>query len=131
MIEIIEKQPAVDDFLKLRVVAGLSPRSREAAERGLPHSLYAVTAVSADKTVGMGRVIGDGGCNYEIVDIAVDPDYQGQGIGRQIMQSIMDFIHRDAPAGSFVSLIADEPAFYEKFGFQQAAGGSAAMYIRL
>jgi GNAT superfamily N-acetyltransferase len=33
----------------------------------------------------MGRVIGDGGTTFQIVDIAVDPDYQGQGYGRVIL----------------------------------------------
>ncbi|WP_373454357.1 hypothetical protein [Cereibacter changlensis] len=27
----------------------------------------------------MGRLIGDGGCFFQIVDIAVDPSHQGQG----------------------------------------------------
>lgn len=34
----------------------------------------------------MGRVIGDGGTTFQIVDIAVDPDYQGQGYGRVILE---------------------------------------------
>lgn len=33
-----------------------------------------------NRAVGMGRVIGDGGCFFQIVDIAVDPADQGQGL---------------------------------------------------
>lgn len=130
MINIVKSVPEVEDFLHLRVAAGLSPRSSEAAERGLPNSLFGVSAVAEGKTVGMGRVIGDGGCNYEIVDVAVDPDWQGVGIGKKIMRAIMDFLQQDAPDGSFISLIADEPEFYQKFGFQKASEGAAAMFIR-
>ena len=41
----------------------------------------------------MGRVIGDGGTTFQIVDIAVDPDYQGQGYGRVILEKIMEYIN--------------------------------------
>ncbi|WP_269969021.1 MULTISPECIES: hypothetical protein [unclassified Shewanella] len=36
------------------------------------------------QAVGMGRVVGDGTLNFEIVDIAVYPAYQGKIDGRQI-----------------------------------------------
>ncbi|WP_368736492.1 GNAT family N-acetyltransferase [Endozoicomonas sp. ONNA1] len=40
----------------------------------------------------MGRVIGDGVCNFEIVDVAVDPSYQGQGLGRKVMEYIDSYL---------------------------------------
>ena len=116
--EVLTRIPDVDSYLRLRKITGLSARSGKAAEIGLPNSLYAVIIKDQDKTIGMGRVVGDGGCNFEIVDIAVDPVYQGQGLGRIIMESILDYLDQNAPEGAYVSLIGDVPAMYEKFGFK-------------
>src|SRR6476469_1306324 len=87
-IEIVERFPGVDDYRRLRALAGMSPRTRQAAERGLPNTLYGVSLLRDGEVVGMGRIIGDGGCFYTVVDIAVAPDYQGQGHGRRIMDAL-------------------------------------------
>jgi len=114
--------PGVDDFLRLRRVAGLSERSREAATAGLPNSLFAITVYDANGVaVAMGRVVGDGGCNFEVVDIAVDPPCQGQGLGRLVMNHISRYLDANVPPGSYVCLIADTPWLYEKFGFDYCA----------
>ena len=33
----------------------------------------------------MGRVIGDGGLFFQVVDIAVEPAHQGRGLGKAIV----------------------------------------------
>ena len=67
-----------------------------------------------------GSVIGDGGCFFEIVDIAVLPEHQKKGLGHLIMQSLMNFIHANALPTAYVSLMADHgtPKFYERYGFE-------------
>lgn len=127
-VVIREEVPAVEDFLRLRVAAGMTGRSRQAAERGLPNSLYGVVGVVGGVTVGMGRVVGDGSCNFEIVDVAMDPAYQRRGIGRRLVQSIMDYLDRAAPAGSYISLIGDVPELYEPVGFRRTAPRSEGMH---
>ena len=47
---------------------------------------FNITIYEDQQLIGMGRVIGDGGTTFQIVDIAVDPDYQGQGYGRVILE---------------------------------------------
>ena len=132
-IELIEALPTVDEYRAMRVAAGLSAKSAEAAGRGLPNSLYAVCLRRDGRLVGMGRIIGDGGLNYEVVDIAVHPDYQGQGLGSRIMQALTDWLHANAPASSYVCLIADHgaPALYQKFGFEFTAPVSVGMAMRM
>lgn len=83
--------PAVKEYCALRVVAGLSPKTESAARRGLPGTLSAVCIRDGGQLIGMGRVIGDGGLNYEIVDMAVHPQYQRQGLGFRIMEALMDY----------------------------------------
>ncbi len=125
--------PSATEYMALRIAAGLSPKTAEAAERGLPNSLFAVCIRSASKLVGMGRVIGDGGCNFEIVDIAVHPDFQRQGLGSKIMESLMTYLRDNAPPSAYVCLIADEgaPALYQRFGFEFTAPSSVGMALKL
>ena len=122
-----EKAPSPDEFCALRVTAGLSAKSLEAAKIGLPNSLYGVSVRDGSVLIGMGRVIGDGACNFEVVDIAVDPGYQGQGLGRKIMNYIDDYLASVALEGSYVSMIADEPVFYEKLGYRLVSPASQGM----
>jgi len=127
MIEYLEQLPSTEDFLKIRR-ACLSEKTAEAARKGLPNSLYCVIATSQGMTIGMGRVVGDGGLNFEIVDIAVLPEYQGKGIGKRIMEHIMAFLEANAPESAYISLMADVPALYEKFGFKLSRPSVEGMY---
>ena len=99
---------------------GLSEKPADAARRALDNSLYSVCLVDGDDVVGIGRVIGDGGCFFEVVDIVVLPAYQGKGHGRLIMDAIAQYLDEAVPKGAFVSLIAGEGVsrFYERYGFR-------------
>ena len=58
-----------------------------------------------------------------------DNKYQKQGFGRIIMEHIMAYLDKEAPAGCYITLMADVPALYEKFGFALARPESEGMYI--
>ena len=76
--DLFDEVPSVDEYRRLREVAGLSPKSDAAAATALPNSWAAALVRTADGTaVGMGRVIGDGGCFFQVVDIAVRPSTSG------------------------------------------------------
>ncbi|EGR2797518.1 N-acetyltransferase [Vibrio navarrensis] len=122
-----EKVPSPQEFCEMRVKAGLSPKSLKAATIALPNSLYAISVRDGDLLVAMGRVVGDGACNFEIVDVAVDPKYQGQGLGRKVMEHIDNYLASVALEGSYVSMIADEPEFYEKLGYKLVSPSSQGM----
>jgi ribosomal protein S18 acetylase RimI-like enzyme len=125
--------PAIQEFQQLRLDCGLSSRSREAAALGLPNSLFATTIRSGDRLIAMGRVVGDGGCNFEIVDIAVHPQFQRQGIAGRVMDAIMTYLQDAAPDSAYVSLIADHhsPALYRKFGFKPTLPDSIGMALKI
>jgi ribosomal protein S18 acetylase RimI-like enzyme len=127
--ELLLETPAAEEYRRLRVTAGMSAKSAEAAARGLPNTIFAVCIRKAGELVGMGRVTGDGGLFYQINDIAVDPAHQGRGLGKAVVGRLVEHINSAAPSTAFVSLIADGEAhrLYAQYGFEPTAPASIGM----
>lgn len=66
----------------------------------------------------MGRVIGDGAIFLHVVDMAVRPERQGQGIGSRILRRMLERADACAP-DAYISLIADPAGqrLYRSYGF--------------
>jgi ribosomal protein S18 acetylase RimI-like enzyme len=128
---LVDGPPTVPGYLDLRARSGLSPRRSDQAEAAVRGSWAAVQVVHEESgaAVGMGRVLGDGGWYFHIVDMAVLPEHQRRGLGDAILTALLDRIRRDAPAGAYVNLLADPPGrrLYERHGFRATAPGSIGM----
>lgn len=132
--ELKDQVPSVNDYINIRLAAGLSRKSPEAATIGLKHGLFSVIVYADSTPVGIGRVIGDGGCFFEIVDIAVLPAHQKKGLGHLIMQRLMQYIHETALPTAYVSLMADHgtPEFYKRYGFEASLPPQkSGMWLRI
>lgn len=131
--QIVPETPGIEDYLHLRIAAGLSAKTREQAEKGLPNTWFGVSVLMSGEVVGMGRIIGDGGTAFQIVDIALEPAHHGKGLGKAIMAALMERLKTDAPAGAYVSLIADGDAkhLYAKYGFEPVMPASIGMAMWL
>jgi GNAT superfamily N-acetyltransferase len=129
---ILREVPSVETYRALRRGSGLSEKTTEAAERGLPRSLFGVQVLLEAKPIGMGRVVGDGGCFFQVVDIAVLKEHQGKGVGKTIMREIMNYLDMHVPESGYVSLIADGEAhkLYAQFGFVLTAPASVGMAFK-
>ena len=92
----------------------LSPRQLNCA---LKSSVFAITALDGEKEVGSARVVGDGGYQFFISDVIVRPEYQGQGIGREMLSRLMDKALSVADVTIEAQVYARE--FYEKLGFMR------------
>lgn len=130
---IVAQTPSVADYMRLRLAAGLSAKTEEQARLGLPNSWFGVLVVHDEHVVGMGRIIGDGGTAFQIVDVALEPAHHGKGVGKAIMQALMSHLEENAPAGAYVSLIADGDArhLYAKHGFEPVMPHSVGMAKRI
>jgi ribosomal protein S18 acetylase RimI-like enzyme len=126
--------PSVENYIAIRVAAGLSRKSEEAAKTGLQNSLFSVVAYSGETPIGLGRVIGDGGCFFQVTDIAVLPSHQRKGVGNMIMLAVMEYLYANAPKTAYVSLMADHgtPLFYRRYGFAVSElPKSSGMFLRV
>lgn len=111
-----------EDYCRLRKSVGWTNFSKEQAQTALSNSLYTVAVFENSRAVGMGRLIGDG-IYLIIVDIVVDPAYQGKGIGSKIVSMLIEYATKELPDGgrTSIQLISEkgkEP-FYEKQGFKR------------
>ena len=131
--QLIERIPTIEEYRELRRLSGLSGKSEAAAARGLPNTIPAVVIEHAGETIGMGRVIGDGGTAFQVTDIAVLEAHRGKGLGKQIVAALVDWLKTNAPPTAYVSLIADGPAkaLYAQYGFAETAPESVGMYMRV
>ena len=130
---LVERVPSVEDYKRVRVAAGLSDKDAGAAEVGLANTVFGVCVESEGRVVGIGRIVDDGALFFEIVDIAVLPEHQGQGLGARVMDALMSHLRENAAPYAFVSLISDPGVsdFYERYGFQVQAPESPGMSLTI
>lgn len=111
--------PTVEQYVRLRAVSGLTPRTPEQAAPTLVNSWAWATVHVDGEVVAMGRVIGDGGWYFHLADMATLPEHQRRGYGRAILQALLERIHSEAPGQPWVTLFADPPGvpLYRAMGF--------------
>jgi GNAT superfamily N-acetyltransferase len=110
-------------YRALRWSSAEKPRELERALRN-SHSL--VTAWDGPRLVGLGNAISDGALVVYYPHMLVLPEYQGRGIGREIVRRLMA---RYAGFHQHI-LVADGGAieFYRKCGFERA-GHTEPMWV--
>lgn len=103
-----------------------SAQKPDALYRALMNAHSLVTAWDGDRLVGLGNALSDGHLVVYYPHLLVDPDYQGQGIGKLIVARMLaryGHLHMQM-------LTADGGAveFYQKQGFTPA-GQTVSMWV--
>ena len=98
--------------------APLSTKSPEVLSISFGNSRFVIFAWDdAGKLVGAGRAMADGAdCSY-LCDIAVAPELQGTGLGRKIVDRLVELSagHRKI----LLYAVPGKEPFYRKFGFRR------------
>jgi GNAT superfamily N-acetyltransferase len=132
---LVPAAPSVAEYRALREAAGLSPKTEAQARAGVGGAWAACHVVHAPtaEAVAMGRVIGDGGWYFHIIDMATLPAHQRRGLGGVVLDHLLAEISTRAPAGAWVNLLADPPGrrLYASRGFAETAPGSVGMALDL
>ena len=121
--KILPRDPVVALY---RALSWSSAKKPDLLLKAMENSHTVVTAWDGDRLVGLGNAISDGFLVVYYPHLAVHPEYQGRGIGTEIvrrMQTKYAGFHQQA-------VLADGRAaeFYRKVGFTQA-GSCQAMWI--
>lgn len=113
----------VEDYNLLREAVGWGALCKEQAQSGLEHSAYVIGCYDNDKIVGTARIIWDGGYISYLADVMVMPEYQGLGIGNQMVQMAIDFVKSQLKEGWKIKIVLiaakGKEAFYKRFGFNE------------
>jgi ribosomal protein S18 acetylase RimI-like enzyme len=128
---ILDGLPSPQVYHDLRKIVGMTPPPMDAVPKALANSFVCFLAyerahMANDTTPGpeqipvaMGRLLGDGSLFLLLCDVAVHPDHQRQGLGKRIMQTLVDYVDKHAP-DAYVSLVAEPKAqkLYPQYGFK-------------
>lgn len=133
-MNILHERPGIGEYVELRAAAGLAPKEEAVAHTALLNSMLCVVMRDDHgQLLGMGRIIGDGACYFQIVDVLIHPSSQGEECQQTIMNALMEYLEQQAPQGAHILLMADVPSvgFYRKYGFELTYPNSLSMTRRL
>lgn len=82
----------------------------------------------ARKLIGLARCTSDGAFNATVWDVLVDPEFQGKGLGKTIVERLVRTLLRKGITN--ITLFADEKvvSFYKQLGFQADPEGIRGMF---
>lgn len=132
-MEYIENALTVEIYNNLRKSVNWGLFSERQNKKALENGLVSVVAFNEKEAVGMARVIGDG-VYHLIVDVVVKPEFQGQGIGTELINRVLNYIEEGLEQGerTSVQLISEagKECFYESFGFKKIPNEYAGYGMR-
>lgn len=77
-----------------------------------------VTAWDGDYLVGFARATSDGIYRATIWDVVIHPTYQGAGLGRKLVQTVLGHPHMSRVERVYL-MTTHQQQFYERIGFQE------------
>ena len=105
-----------DEVSRLFSIAPLGDNPPDHYQTVFTNSRYMCFTFEGSTLVGAGRALADGRDASYLADIVVHPDYQGKGLGKQIVQKLVD-----ASKGHKKIILYANPGkegFYQKLGFK-------------
>lgn len=121
MITIKENIDNIDEYNYLYDEVGWGSYDYEISKKALSNNVYSVSIYDDKKIIGYGRIIGDGIVFLYIHDIMVHPSYQGKGLGKQIMNKLLDKINEIKKENHdlrvYLGASLGKEEFYKKCGF--------------
>lgn len=121
MITLKENTIDTDVYMELRSSVNWKKLSVIQADKALKGSLYTICAYDNDMPVGMGRIVGDGVVIDYIQDLIVRPEYQHLGVGRMIIERLIEYVKSTKLEDTEIMLCLmcakGREEFYRKFNF--------------
>lgn len=104
-----------DELRDVIRLAPLGERDPEGLRISFENSMFCCFVFDDTKLIAAGRALADGyDCSY-ICDVVVLPDYQGQKIGKAVVEKLMDLSKDHKKIILFASI--GKEGFYKKLGF--------------
>lgn len=127
-----EKLPAPADYHQLFETTGWNRSYRADADelyRAISSSWCTLSAYDADELVGFGPVVSDGILYALICDLIVRPSCQGQGIGSNLLNKLIDKCRRQPVRVIWLFSAKGKISFYKNFGFTERPADAPGMQM--
>lgn len=92
-------------------------RRPEDMQVAIAHSDPVITAWDGDQLIGFARATSDGIYRAVIWDVVIHPDYQGAGLGRKLVQTVLGHARMNRVERIYL-MTTHQQKFYERIGFE-------------
>ncbi|MCY7320338.1 MAG: GNAT family N-acetyltransferase [Phormidesmis sp. CAN_BIN36] len=95
----------------------------------LQHSNPVISAWDGDRLVGFARATSDGIYRATIWDVVIHPDYQGAGLGRKLVETVLSHPHINQVERVYL-MTTHQQSFYEKIGFEVNSSTTMVLFTQ-
>ena len=122
------------DLLQLRELFNLTAfwaidRRLEDLETAIDYSDPVVTVWNERQLIGFARATSDGIYRATIWDVIVHPDYQGAGLGRKLVETVLAHPRINRVERVYL-MTTNQENFYQRIGFQSNATTTMVLFNR-
>ena len=122
-MKILENVLTAADFIKLYESAGWGKKCEDIVQVSLENSNVTFAVIEEENVIGMARLLGDGGMAFYLKDFVILPEFQGKGIGKELLDYVQNYIRNQLKDGWQTKLelmsAKGKEEFYKKFGFEE------------
>ena len=86
-----------------------------------------ISAWDGDRLIGFARATSDGIYRAVIWDVVIHPDYQGAGLGRKLVQTVLSHPKLNRVERVYL-MTTHQQKFYERIGFEENASTTMVLY---
>lgn len=122
-----------NDFCDIRKSINWNELNTNQVKRAIDGSMFNVSVFDNDLCVGVGRIVGDGVLKGILTDVMVREDYQGKGIGKMIVTTLIKNLDDSINIGESFQLEASPTTgnrdFYVKCGMKYKPENQDGTYL--
>ena len=130
---IVKNTIDAQDFVDIRESIDWNYIKKEQVEKAVSKSMFNVSVFDDDLCVGVGRIVGDGILKGVLTDIMVRKDYQGLGIGKIVVTTLIKNLEDSIKDGDCFQLEAtptnSNRDFYIKCGMKYKPSNQDGTYL--
>lgn len=129
----ILKDISTEDFCKIRKALGWKEINYKQVKKALDNTMYKVSIFLDSEVIAIGRLVGDYSCKGVLSDIMVIPEYQGLGIGKAVVTTLLEMVKEGLEIGDKFQIEATPTVgnrdFYIKCGMKYKPENQDGVYL--
>jgi N-acetylglutamate synthase-like GNAT family acetyltransferase len=131
-----DKLPSFEQFVNLHEASGLIKSkkgnySKDQLFQAAYNSWCHIAIYDNDQLIAFGRMISDGIYQALICDVMVDPNYQKQGLGKQIIEELLMKCKQSGIQSIQLFSAKGKQDFYKKLGFEEREQDAPGMSLMI